>query len=113
MVFSSFPRYFTMRPQSSKVQALYDHCKTIFSPSGTPPPSQAFQKLTSILDTIQPADVGLKEETSDDDRGHGIFGANVLNRVARWAQPITYLDIHECDSFTLGVVVYQSLGADK
>jgi len=50
MVFSSLRRYFSMRPQNSKVQTLYDHCKTIFSPSGTPPPSsQALQKLSSIL----------------------------------------------------------------
>jgi len=57
--------------------------------------------IRDLADTVQPADVGLKEETADDDRGHGFFGANVLNRVARWAQPITYLDIHECDSFTV------------
>ena len=39
-----------MRHQSSKVQALYEHCKTILSPSGSPPPSsQALQKLSSIL----------------------------------------------------------------
>lgn len=55
----------------------------------------------SITDTLSPADVGLKEELSDDDRGHGIFGFNQLNRIARWAQPITYLDIYECDSFTV------------
>ncbi|TKY73256.1 Plant cysteine oxidase 3 [Spatholobus suberectus] len=107
MVFSSFRRYFSMRRQSSKVQALYDHCKTMLSPSGTAPPSsQALQKLSSILDTIQPADVGLKEETADDDRGHGFFGANVLNRVARWAQPITYVDIRECDSFTMCIFCF-------
>lgn len=52
-------------------------------------------------DTVQPADVGLKEEAADDDRGLGFFGANQLNRVARWAKPITYVDVHECDSFTV------------
>ncbi|KAG5035279.1 hypothetical protein JHK87_010189 [Glycine soja] len=107
MVFSSLRRYFSMRHQSSKVQALYEHCKTILSPSGSPPPSsQALQKLSSILDTIQPADVGLKEEIADDDRGHGFFGANALSRLARWAQPITYVDIHECDSFTVSFTIY-------
>ncbi|XP_028202327.1 plant cysteine oxidase 3-like isoform X1 [Glycine soja] len=95
-----------MRHQSSKVQALYEHCKTILSPSGSPPPSsQALQKLSSILDTIQPADVGLKEETADDDRGHGFFGTNALSRLARWAQPITYVDIHECDNFTVSFTI--------
>lgn len=52
-------------------------------------------------DTFGPDDVGLQEENPDDDQGHGFFGFNQLNRVARWAQPITYLDIAECDSFTM------------
>ncbi|BBH10109.1 Protein of unknown function D [Prunus dulcis] len=58
---------------------------------------------------MSPADVGLKEENLDDDRDqdHGYLGLDQLNRVARWAQPITYLDIYiyiyiyECDSFTM------------
>ncbi|OIV97179.1 hypothetical protein TanjilG_28930 [Lupinus angustifolius] len=103
MVFGTLRRYFSMRHQNSnKVQTLYDHCNTIFSSFEThPPSSQALQKLASILDTVQPADVGLIEESADDDRGHGFFGINQLNRVARWAQPITYVDIHECDNFTM------------
>lgn len=55
-----------------------------------------------FTDTFGPADVGLIEESPDDDRGHGFFG---LNRVTRWAQPITYLDIHECDSFTVSLTI--------
>nr|XP_025623889.1 plant cysteine oxidase 3 isoform X3 [Arachis hypogaea] len=108
MVFSLFRRYLSMGRHShtsNKVQALYDHCNAIFSPSSTPPPSsQALHKLSSILDTVQPSDVGLSEETTDDDRGHGFFGINQLNRAARWAQPITYIDIHESDSFTCYLV---------
>ncbi|KAJ1428132.1 RmlC-like cupin domain superfamily [Sesbania bispinosa] len=107
MVFASFRRYLSMRHRSSKVQDLYDYCKNIFSSSGIPSPSsQALQKLSSILDTVQAADVGLKEETADDDRGHGVFGVNLLNRVGRWAQPITYVDIHECDSFTMCIFCF-------
>ncbi|KAF8399204.1 hypothetical protein HHK36_015069 [Tetracentron sinense] len=60
-----------------------------------------------VADTITPADVGLKEENAEDDRGHGFFGTNMFNRVARWAQPITYLDIYECDGFTVNGVVVQ------
>ncbi|KEH37979.1 2-aminoethanethiol dioxygenase-like protein [Medicago truncatula] len=102
MVFASFQRYFSMKHQNSKVQDLYDHCKNTFSPSGIPSPSsQALHKLSSILDTIKPVDVGLKEEAADDDRGLGFFGVNQLSRVARWAKPITYVDIHESDSFTM------------
>ncbi|XP_059645131.1 plant cysteine oxidase 3-like [Cornus florida] len=97
----------TYPSSSSSVQALYDHCKKTFTPSGTPPASsQAFNKLCSLLDAIGPADVGLKEEYQEDDRGLGLFGLNVLNRVGRWAQPITYVDIHECDSFTMCVFCF-------
>ncbi|KAJ4823573.1 hypothetical protein Tsubulata_029689 [Turnera subulata] len=92
---------------SSKVQALYELCKMTFTPSGTPPPSaQAIQRLCSVLDTVGPADVGLNEESSDDDRGHGFFGLNRLSGVARWAQPITYIDIFESDSFTMCIFCF-------
>ncbi|MED6183927.1 Plant cysteine oxidase 3 [Stylosanthes scabra] len=110
MVFSLFRRYLSMgrhNHSSSKVQALYDHCNAIFSPSSTPPPSSPpLHKLSSILDTVQPSDVGLSEETTDDDQGHGFFGMNQLNRSARWAQPITYIDIHESDSFTMCIFCF-------
>lgn len=59
-----------------------------------------------FTDTFGPADIGLKEESPDDDRGHGFFG---LNRVARWAQPITFLDIYECDSFTVSPIIKSNL----
>ncbi|GLT76541.1 hypothetical protein SLA2020_481940 [Shorea laevis] len=92
---------------SPKVQVLYDLCKNNFTPSGTPPPSsQDVQKLCSLLDTFGPIDVGLKEESLDDDQGHGIFGLNQQTRVDRWAQPITYLDIHECNSFTMCIFCF-------
>jgi len=57
--------------------------------------------MAPIADTVSPTDVGLKEENADDDRGYGLSTINPFNRVARWAQPITYLDIHECESFTV------------
>ncbi|CAI0400563.1 unnamed protein product [Linum tenue] len=92
---------------SSKVQALYELCKSTFSPSGLPPSSSAaVQKISSLLDSIGPADVGLKEETSDDDRGHGMFGLQRLSRVAKWSQPITYIDVYECDSFTMCIFCF-------
>ncbi|PON92702.1 Cysteine oxygenase/2-aminoethanethiol dioxygenase [Trema orientale] len=93
-----------------KIQSLYDLCKKTLTPSasGSPPPpsSQAIQKLCSALDTVGPADVGLKEENPDEDRGHGFFSLGQLNRVARWAQPITYLDIYESDSFTMCIFCF-------
>ncbi|KAL5723427.1 cysteamine dioxygenase [Ranunculus cassubicifolius] len=86
--------------KSPPIQALYDLCKATFS-SSTPPPVRAIQKLTSLLDTIGPSDVGLKEASAEDDQGHGFFGFNQLNRAARWAQPITYVDVSETDNFTM------------
>ncbi|KAF4369828.1 hypothetical protein F8388_019708 [Cannabis sativa] len=62
--------------------------------------------IDNISDTISPADVGLKEENPDEDRGHGFFGIDQLNRVARWAQPITYMDVYESDSFTMCIFCF-------
>ncbi|KAG6745871.1 hypothetical protein POTOM_050381 [Populus tomentosa] len=90
---------------SSKVQASYELCRKTFTPSGAPPSSSATQKLCSLLDTFGPADVGLKEENRDD-RGHGMLGLNRLSSVARWAQPITYVDVYECDSFTMCIFCF-------
>ncbi|KAL9433349.1 hypothetical protein AB3S75_028223 [Citrus x aurantiifolia] len=106
-----FQRHFHMeRKNSSKVQGLYDFCKKTFTPSGTPPPSsQAVRDLCSLL--VGPADVGLEEQSSDDDRGLGFSGLYGLNRVARWAQPITYLDIYECDSFTMCIFCFPTSAA--
>ncbi|KAJ4796411.1 hypothetical protein LUZ62_047657 [Rhynchospora pubera] len=93
--------------KGSSVQALYELCKRTFLPSAaSPPSSHAIQMLSSLMDTITPAEVGLEEETLEDERGHGFFGSNFSNyssRTARWAQPITYLHIYECDSFTIGI----------
>ncbi|EXC25141.1 putative 2-aminoethanethiol dioxygenase [Morus notabilis] len=90
-----------------KIQELYDLCKATFTHSASSPPHpQAVQKLSSLLDTVGPADVGLKEENPDEDRGHGLSGLDQLNRVARLAQPITYLDIFESESFTMCIFCF-------
>ncbi|PUZ49411.1 hypothetical protein GQ55_7G324000 [Panicum hallii var. hallii] len=101
------------RPPSSKVQALYELCKRTFpSPSAaagassSPPPADAVRSISSLMDTITPADVGLRDDNVEDDRGHGFFESNFLKssaRVTRWAQPITYLHIYECDAFSIGI----------
>uniref|UniRef100_A0A803M136 cysteine dioxygenase n=1 Tax=Chenopodium quinoa TaxID=63459 RepID=A0A803M136_CHEQI len=58
------------------------------------------------MDTVTPADVGLKEENVDDDRGYGLSLLNPFNRAPRWAQPITYLDIHESDTSTMCIFCF-------
>ena len=58
-------------------------------------------KHTNFADTIGPADVGLSDASKEDDRGHGPFGIFSYNRVDRWSQPLTYVDIHEGKNFTV------------
>jgi hypothetical protein len=58
------------------------------------------------MDTITPVDVGLRDDNLEDGRGFGFFESNFLKnsaRVARWAQPITYLHVYECDAFSIGI----------
>ncbi|KAK3040905.1 hypothetical protein RJ639_027900, partial [Escallonia herrerae] len=127
--------YSSSSSSSSSVQALYDLCKKTFTPSASPTASpQAIHKLSSLLgdlemgldeegqgdrhmgmcvtgrsglaDTFGPANVGLKKENQEDDRGYGPFGLSLLNRVDRWAQPITYVDMHECESFTMCIFCF-------
>ncbi|XP_010261985.1 PREDICTED: plant cysteine oxidase 3 [Nelumbo nucifera] len=87
--------------KNSSVQAIYDLCKKTFTSSGIPASPQSIQKLSSLLDKIGPSDAGLKEDNTEDDRGHGVFGLNHYDRAVRWTQPITYLDIYQSDSFTM------------
>ncbi|KAK4479287.1 hypothetical protein RD792_014798 [Penstemon davidsonii] len=95
------------KKKSSSIQALFDLCKQTFTPSAThPPSSQAIQKLSSFLDTIGPADVGLGEDSKEDERGHGPFGISSLIRVDRWAQPITYVGVHEGETFTMCIFCF-------
>ncbi|XP_074317108.1 plant cysteine oxidase 3 [Silene latifolia] len=96
-----------MTSKSSTLQTIYELCKKTLTPlANLPPPPPTVHKLSSLLDTISPKNVGLREDNVDDDRGYGLSALNPFNRVARWAQPITYLDIHECDSFTMCIFCF-------
>ncbi|CAA0832405.1 Plant cysteine oxidase 3 [Striga hermonthica] len=96
----------TKKNSSSSIQAVYDLCRDTFAPSATSPTSNAIQKLSSLLDSIGPADVGLSVASKADNRGHGPFGIFSFNRVDRWAQPITYVDLHEGKSFTMCIFCF-------
>lgn len=87
------------------IQALYELCRKTFSSLPASSSPQAIKKLSSLMDAITPSEVGL-DDVLEDESGHGFFGSGLLknsNRTARWAQPITYLHIYECDSFTIGI----------
>lgn len=94
--FSSSPSSY---PKTS-IQDVYNACKKNLKLSTSPSP-QIVNQLSSLLDAIGPADVGLTEEQQEDDRGHGFSMPNTLDRVDRWAQPITYVELNESESFTM------------
>ncbi|KAK8672592.1 hypothetical protein V6N13_110957 [Hibiscus sabdariffa] len=76
------------------VQRLLNACKDVFASAGTgfvPSPDQ-IQQLSSLLDGIQPADVGLTPQMP-------FFSRQVTRR----APIITYLHIHECERFSIGI----------
>ncbi|XP_073060353.1 plant cysteine oxidase 2 isoform X1 [Primulina eburnea] len=75
----------------SPVQRLYETCKEVFadcSPGIVPSP-QNVEKLAAVLDQMTQADVGLSPNMRffDNDR----------------APIITYLHLHECDRFSIGI----------
>lgn len=91
------------------LQVLYDACKATFTRNGAS--SQDLETVRSIIDVITPSDLGLNEEifAQHDDRGFGFFGVSNSGRgqhssmVARWALPISYLHIYECEHFSMGI----------
>ncbi|BBN08781.1 plant cysteine oxidase [Marchantia polymorpha subsp. ruderalis] len=90
------------------VQRLHDVCKATFTMSA-PPSAQALQRVRTILDSIQASDVGLDEvDAMSQERGFGFFGTNGRRgrhtpMVARWAPPISYLHLYECEDFSMGI----------
>ncbi|XP_021808770.1 plant cysteine oxidase 2-like [Prunus avium] len=78
----------------SPVQRLYQTCKDVFSfcGAGIVPSPEDIQRLRSVLDTMKPADVGLTPELP-----------YFRMTVARRTPAITYLHLHECEKFSMGI----------
>uniref|UniRef100_A0A0E0G5M8 cysteine dioxygenase n=1 Tax=Oryza nivara TaxID=4536 RepID=A0A0E0G5M8_ORYNI len=84
----------------SRVQALYDLCKRTFPPpsssSSSPPPDHAIRAVSSLLDTITPADVGLGDDDVDE--------SNILkDSLSAVTPPFMYLHVYNCDAFSIGI----------
>ncbi|CAM6128636.1 unnamed protein product [Calypogeia fissa] len=90
------------------VQKLFDACKAVFPMSNFAPPSaESLHRVRTVLDGIKASDVGLEENSVEQERGFGMFGRNGVrgrhSMSARWAPPISYLHLYECESFSMGI----------
>ncbi|KAA3464358.1 plant cysteine oxidase 2-like isoform X1 [Gossypium australe] len=76
------------------VQRLFDACKNVFAHAGTGfvPPPDKIEQLSALLDDIKPVDVGLSPRMP-------FFSPQATRR----APTITYLHIHECEKFSMGI----------
>ncbi|KAK4274128.1 hypothetical protein QN277_017406 [Acacia crassicarpa] len=90
----------------SKVQVLYDACCAIFSQEGLPT-FQQIQYLKTLLDRIEAVDVGIDEfGTSDCSMSSPESGGSRGLLCAQAFPEITYIHIHECDHFSIGVFCF-------
>ncbi|KAK6940184.1 Cysteine oxygenase/2-aminoethanethiol dioxygenase [Dillenia turbinata] len=93
---------------ASRIQVLYDACDAVFSQMELPN-FQQIQWLRKILDSIEAIDVGIDEfstlqspSSSPEDSKRLMCGQNVSN--------ITYIHIHQCDNFSIGVFCFPAGG---
>ncbi|CAL5001567.1 unnamed protein product [Urochloa decumbens] len=96
----------------SKVQRLYDACDVVFSSPAAAPTLGEIRWLQKILDDVEAEDVGIDDgekptlsspSSSDDElspkSGRALLPARAFTR-------ITYVHIHQCDDFSIGVFCF-------
>ncbi|KAE8661312.1 Plant cysteine oxidase 2 [Hibiscus syriacus] len=83
------------------IQRLFNACKDVFASArtGFVPSPDEIELLSALLDEIRPADVGLTP-------GMPFFSP----QATRLAPTITYLHIHECERFSIGIFCLPSSG---
>ncbi|XP_020533742.1 plant cysteine oxidase 1 isoform X2 [Jatropha curcas] len=95
-----------MEMEKSKVQRLFDACNHVFTQKDLPTYQQILS-LKNLLDTFEAVDVGIDEfrlprsPSSSPEEGNNkdlIFGQGVAE--------ITYIHIHECDRFSIGIFCF-------
>lgn len=87
----------------AKVQKLYETCVATFATLGAAPPPDALQHLQSVLDAIQPIDVGLEEEANGQHDLKLMVNGGQSRIDPPWNPPITYLHIHDCPNFEIAI----------
>ncbi|MCD7460554.1 Plant cysteine oxidase 2 [Datura stramonium] len=78
----------------SRVQKLYETCKQVFANCrpGVVPSPENVERVKAVLDKMTEADVGLRPNMP-------YFKSTVSDRPPK----ITYLHLHECDKFSMGI----------
>ncbi|KAL5742243.1 hypothetical protein ACOSP7_028975 [Xanthoceras sorbifolium] len=76
------------------VQRMYDTCKDVFAfgGPGIVPSPEKIERLRAVLDDIKPVDVGLSPDMP-----------HFRKTAARRSPAITYLHLHVCDKFQIGI----------
>ncbi|KAJ0260969.1 Plant cysteine oxidase 1 [Hirschfeldia incana] len=85
------------RGEITAVRRLFDTCKEVFSNGGPGviPSEDKIQQLRDILDNMKPEDVGLTPTMPYFRPDYGPEHGS--------SPPITYLHLHQCDQFSIGI----------
>ncbi|MCD7455433.1 hypothetical protein HAX54_028120 [Datura stramonium] len=81
---------------NNMVQKLYDTCKQVFAngKAGYIPPPADIQRLTSVLDSLEPKDIRFTAPSLEfSSRSPG----------TKEAPLVTYIKLHECNKFSIGI----------
>ncbi|KAJ4851243.1 hypothetical protein Tsubulata_012481 [Turnera subulata] len=89
----------------SKVQMLYDACHDVFGKMELPT-SKEIQWLKNVLDAFEAVDVGVDDFGWPGSPASGSQGLSNGLICGLGVSEITYIHIHECDNFSIGVFCF-------
>ncbi|KAK4362449.1 hypothetical protein RND71_017690 [Anisodus tanguticus] len=82
--------------RENMIQKLYDTCKEVFAngKAGYVPPPADIQRLTSVLDSLEPKDIKFTAPSLE-------FSSTSPG--TKEAPLVTYIKLHECNKFSIGI----------
>lgn len=81
---------------NNMVQKLYDTCKQVFAngKAGYVPPAHDIQRLTSLLDSLEPKDIKFTAPSLE---------YSCTSPGTKESPLVTYIKLHECNKFSIGM----------